>query len=57
MTHRTVGAATSHQSFGDVAVSRLISRKLALDVGVGTSFNSVANAKTHDLAAGLSFRP
>jgi hypothetical protein len=44
------------QTFGDVSVSRVLRKNLALDTGLGTTFNPVSNAKAHYLSAGLDFK-
>jgi hypothetical protein len=54
---RTVAMRTHAQSFSDVCLKRSLNRKLVFDVGLGTTFNSVANSKAHYLSTGLSFRP
>jgi hypothetical protein len=54
---RTVTERARAQAFTDVSVKRLLAKKLVLDVGVGTAFNSVASSKAHYLAAGLGYRP
>lgn len=52
VTHRA-----SAQSFADFSLTRMLDRKLAWNVGVGTAFNPVADAKAHYLSTGLAFRP
>ncbi len=44
------------QTFGDLSVSRVLRKNLALDTGLGTTFNPVSNAKAHYLSAGLDFK-
>jgi hypothetical protein len=52
VTHRATA-----QSFADFSLTRTLDHKLAWNVGVGTAFNPVANAKAHYLSTGLAFRP
>jgi hypothetical protein len=54
---RTVTQRARAQAFTDASVKRMVAKKLMVDVGVGTAFNSVASSKAHYLAAGLSYRP
>jgi hypothetical protein len=54
---RVVTARARTQSFGEISVKRLLDRKLAFNVGLGTTFNPVANTKAHYLSAGLTLRP
>jgi hypothetical protein len=54
---RLVSRRAAAQSFGDIAVSRSLRRKLTLRTGLGTAFNPVANTKAHYLSASLLFRP
>jgi len=54
--NRAVTRRAAEQSFGDISVKHLIFRKFAVNVGLGTAFNSVDNAKAHYLSSGLSFR-
>jgi hypothetical protein len=42
------------QSYGDVALNQRLGRKVTFDVGLGTTFNSVSNAKAHYLASGFN---
>jgi hypothetical protein len=43
------------QSYGDVAINERIRKNTTFDVGLGTTFNPVSNAKAHYLASGLNF--
>ena len=45
------------QRYGDIAVTELLSRKVAFNVGLGSAFNPVGNTKGHYLNSGFSFRP
>jgi hypothetical protein len=47
----------SAQSYTDLAVNQVLARKLTFSVGVGTTFNAVANTKPHYLASGFTYRP
>ena len=42
------------QNYGDVAVNERLRRNLTFDVGLGTTFNPVSNAKAHYLASGFN---
>jgi hypothetical protein len=44
------------QSIGDIAVNERLSKNVLFNVGLGTSFNAVGNAKVHYLASGMSYR-
>jgi hypothetical protein len=54
---RIITRHAAWQSFGDVSVTRLLRKKLAFDVGLGTAFNPVNDQKSHYLAAGFNFKP
>jgi hypothetical protein len=54
---RSVTAHGHAQSFGDLCVKHLLSRRLMFDAGIGTAFDQVGHAKAHYVAAGLSLRP
>jgi hypothetical protein len=54
---RTVATRTHAQSFSDVCIKQSLNRQLVFDLGLGTTFISVANSKAHYLSTGLSFRP
>jgi hypothetical protein len=45
------------QAFGDAAINQVLSKKVVLTVGVGTTFNTVNNSKAHYLASGFMYRP
>jgi len=53
---RIVGRHEVSQSVGNIAVNQRLYKNTLFGVGVGTSFNAVANAKVHYLASGFSFR-
>jgi len=53
---RIAGKHEVAQSLGNVAVNQRLYKNVLLGVGLGTSFNAVANAKVHYLASGMSFR-
>jgi hypothetical protein len=53
---RLVSRRSVAQSFGDVGVNQRLHGNLLFTVGVGTSFNAVANAKAHYLASGFTYR-
>ena len=44
------------QSIGDIAVNERLTKHMNFNVGLGTSFNAVGNAKVHYLASGMSYR-
>ena len=44
------------QSVGDIGVNQRLFKNVLFGVGLGTSFNAVANAKVHYLASGMSYR-
>jgi hypothetical protein len=52
---RVVARHTVAQSYGDVAVNQRLRKNITFDVGLGTAFNMVSNAKAHYLASGLNF--
>jgi hypothetical protein len=52
---RIVARHAGAQSYGDVAVSQRLRRNVTFDVGLGTAFNPVSNAKAHYLASGVNF--
>ena len=45
------------QSYSDVAVDQLLTGKLFLKAGAGTTFNEAMGSKAHYLAAGFNYRP
>ena len=53
---RLVSRNVVAQSFGDVAINQKLGHNVIYNVGVGTTFNPVANAKSHYLASGFSVR-
>ena len=53
---RFIARLAHPQSFGDISVERLFGKRIAVDVGLGTSFNPVIDTKSHYLAAGVNFR-
>jgi hypothetical protein len=53
---KTIMRRASAQAFGDISVARLLSRNLALNLGLGTTFNPVAGTKAHYLALGVDCR-
>jgi hypothetical protein len=53
---RLVGRHQVGQSFGDVTVTRALTKRTIFNVGVGTTFNEVANCKSHYLASGFNYR-
>ena len=53
---RIAGRREVAQSAGNVAVNQRLSGHVLFDVGLGTSFNAVANTKVHYLASGMSYR-
>jgi hypothetical protein len=44
------------QSYGDVAVNQQLHKDVTFAVGLGTTFNSVSNAKAHYLASGFTLK-
>jgi hypothetical protein len=44
------------QSYGDFAVNERLHKNVTFDVGVGTAFNPVSDAKPHYLAGGFNFQ-
>jgi len=54
---RSVTAHAHPQSFADLCVKHLLSRRIMFDAGIGTTFDQVDHAKAHYVAAGLSLRP
>jgi hypothetical protein len=53
---RVVSKRMVSQSFGDIAVNQTLRRNLALNVGLGTTFNAVPNVKAHYLASGFTYQ-
>jgi hypothetical protein len=53
---RTLARFGRTQKFGDVTVTHVLHKNLALDTGLGTAFNAMSNAKAHYLSAGLDIR-
>jgi hypothetical protein len=52
---RIVAHHSAAQAYGDVAVNERLRKNITFDVGLGTAFNPVSNAKAHYLASGLNF--
>jgi hypothetical protein len=53
---RTIMRRASVQSFGDISAARRLSQNMALNLGLGTTFNPMAGAKAHYLAFGVDCR-
>jgi hypothetical protein len=53
---RYIARRAAGQSFGDVSVARSLSRHTLVDLGLGTTFNCIANTKAHYLAMGMTYR-
>jgi hypothetical protein len=53
---RVNGRRALAQSYGDVAVDKSLAKHFIFKVGLGTTFNPVANSKPHYLASGLDYR-
>lgn len=53
---RIIARHSVGQSYGDVSVNERLRRYVTFAVGLGTTFNPVANEKAHYLASGFSFR-
>jgi hypothetical protein len=51
---RIVARRSVAQSYGDVALNQRLGRNVTFDVGLGTTFNPVSNAKAHYLASGFN---
>jgi len=51
---RIVAKHAVAQSYGDVAVNQRLGKNTTFDVGLGTTFNMVSNAKAHYLASGFN---
>jgi hypothetical protein len=51
---RIIARHSVAQSYGDVALNQRLGRNVTLDAGLGTTFNSVSNAKAHYLASGFN---
>jgi hypothetical protein len=51
---RVVARHLVAQSYGDVALNQRLGRNVTFDVGLGTTFNPVSNAKAHYLASGFN---
>jgi len=54
---RSVAWRVEPQTFGDVSVKRLLSRRFVMNAGLGTAFNPADHVKAHYLAVGLSMQP
>jgi hypothetical protein len=52
---RIVARHAVAQSYGDLAVNQRLRKNITFDVGLGTTFNMVSNAKAHYLASGFNF--
>lgn len=52
---RIAGRREVAQSNGNISLNERLRKNTLLGIGIGTSFNPVANAKVHYLASGLSF--
>ena len=52
---RLVSRHSVAQSFGDVSVDQRLGKRLLFNVGLGTAFNPVGNAKAHYLASGFDY--
>jgi hypothetical protein len=52
---RVVTRHSVAQSYGDIAVNERLRKNTTFDLGLGTTFNPVSNAKAHYLASGLNF--
>jgi hypothetical protein len=53
---RIAGRREVAQSVGNLSVNQRLRKNVLLGLGLGTSFNAVANAKVHYLASGMSYR-
>jgi len=53
---RVSGRKSLSQSYSDVAVDESLAKHFVFKVGIGTTFNPVANAKPHYLASGIDYR-
>jgi hypothetical protein len=53
---RTFGRVSTPQQFGNVALNELLRRNVSFNVGLGTTFNPISNAKAHYLASGVNVR-
>lgn len=53
---RIAGRREVAQSIGDLGLNQRLAKNVLFDIGLGTSFNAVANAKVHYLASGMSYR-
>lgn len=53
---RVAGRRALAQSYSDVAVDESLAKHFVFKVGLGTTFNPVANAKPHYLASGVDYR-
>ncbi len=54
---RFIARQANPQAFVDVSLERQLGECVSLDVGLGTTFNPVADTKSHYLAAGVNLRP
>ena len=53
---RIIQRHTVAQSYGDVAINQRLHKDVTIAVGLGTTFNSVSNAKAHYLASGFTLK-
>lgn len=53
---RAIARRANLQSFGTISADQRLSKKMTVDVGLGTAFNQISNAKAHYLASGLNYR-
>ena len=51
---RIVARHAVAQSYGDIAINQRLRKNITFDVGLGTTFNMVSNAKAHYLASGFN---
>jgi hypothetical protein len=54
--NRYIARRAAAQSFGDVSIAKELSRNTVVDIGLGTTFNCIANTKAHYLAMGVTYR-
>jgi hypothetical protein len=53
---RTFGRVATPQQFGNVGLNELLRRNVSFNIGLGTTFNAISNAKAHYLASGLDVK-
>ncbi len=53
---RQLARRSTAQSFGNVAADQRLSKRVVFNIGLGTTFNPVSNAKAHYLASGFNYR-